>query len=238
MNLRIGICDDETIWQEKAVKILESYGEQQNLDLTVSCFGDGESLMAYSEKPFHVLFMDIELGNDNGIDFVHSINEKWPNCQIIYLTNYISYAMDVYRTKHIYFIIKDRFEERLGEVMDKIYHQLMQRKKKLIFSVHGCEKLSLRPKEILYFERDRRVTRIHTVSGEYITNEKIGDLMERLPAVDFVRCHNSYIVYLPAVETYSKGAFLLHNGKTILISRGYTAKTEKAFIRWAKTQML
>lgn len=61
--------------------------------------------------------------------------------------------------------------------------------------------------------------------------------MEKLSKMDFVRCHNSYIVYMPAVRELGKGCFILKNGTKIMISRSHTKAVKTAFMRWAMTQM-
>ena len=60
--------------------------------------------------------------------------------------------------------------------------------------------------------------------------------MVKLSEVDFVRCHNSYIVYMPAVRELGKGCFILKNGTKIMISRSHMKRVKMAFMRWAMTQ--
>lgn len=59
----------------------------------------------------HIMFMDIEMSDENGIDLAMEVNRKWPKCQVVYLTNYWSYAMEVYETRHVYYIVKEKFEK-------------------------------------------------------------------------------------------------------------------------------
>ena len=56
----------------------------------------------------HILFMDIEMSDENGIDLAMEVNRKWPKCQVVYLTNFWSYAMEVYETRHVYYIVKEK----------------------------------------------------------------------------------------------------------------------------------
>lgn len=236
MNLRIGICDDELEWRKKVENILEIYGKQQEMEITTVCFRDSYSVSLYEGAPFHIFFVDIGLDGESGIDLACSVNVKWPDCQIVYLTKQLSYAVDVYRSQHIYFVLKEEFEVRFQEVMDKVRHQLRIIGRKIVLTVQGGKKIAFKPEDILYFEREERITRIVTRRGEYITSDKIGEVMEKLPKIDFVRCHYSYIVYLPAVEKYVKNIFVMRDGRKILISRGYKEQTREAFNSWAKMQ--
>ena len=104
MEWRIGICDDEIKWQRKVADILSEYGRKKNISLRVSTFSDGNTLLTYRGQPLHILFMDIGLGGMNGIDLACTINRRWPDCQIVYLTKSLEFIFDVYRSEHLYMI--------------------------------------------------------------------------------------------------------------------------------------
>lgn len=239
--MRIGICDDNVLWYKNAKKIIYDHLEKLNIDSEFHYFSNRGELENYDGNPLDVLFMDIVLEpkkkRQTGIDIISSINQKWKGCQIVYLTNYITYATDVYHTDHVFFVLKNQFEQRIGEVFHKILHELSQNRDHLVFSVTGSKEISLVPADIFYFERSLRITSIVTVYGTYDTRMKLSDLMEILPAADFVRCHNSYIVYLPAVREMYANEFILTNGTKINISRKYRQSTKDAFMRWALSQI-
>lgn len=235
-EMNIGICDDDGNWLLRAERIIREFADRRNFSVTVECFCDKKELLDFDERALDVLFMDIELDEDNGIELVKEVNRLWKNCQIVYLTNYLFYAVDIYQTEHIYFVLKEQFEQRVEEVFEKIGHELEQADKKLLYSVIGRKQVLLAPQDILYFERVRRVTMIETKSGTYEIWDKLDQIIEGLPALDFVRCHISYIVYLPAVLEVETNAFLMKNGTRIPISRGYAKAVKQAFMEWALTQ--
>ena len=83
----------------------------------------------------------------------------------------------------------------------------MKKKKKhnkLYFSLIGKGEVVLMPGDIYYFERVKRVTIIHTAWGEYEIWDKLDDIYKKVSGMDFIRCHNSYIVYLPAIRKNRK----------------------------------
>lgn len=251
--MRIGICDDDKLWCEKAQKIIEEYAAMSHLSMQISVFMSEEEVLRYEGDPLDVLFCDIELekaeeesvpvpecedgvAKENGISLAMKVNQRWAYCQIVYLTNYIFYATEVYQTKHVFFVLKDQFEKRIEEIFEKLIHELKQEQERLLFSTIGGGQVILSPNDIYYFERNGRVTNIITKHGEYAIHEKLGAVMEQLPARDFIRCHNSYIVYFPAVREMVKGAFILVNETRVVISRSYAKKAKEAFMQWALTQ--
>ena len=99
----------------------------------------------------HIMFMDIEMSDENGIDLAMEVNRKWPKCQVVYLTNYWSYAMEVYETRHVYYIVKEKFEEKLSGVLEKAIEQLRKQNRRVALQCHGGVKASLKLDDILYF---------------------------------------------------------------------------------------
>ena len=238
--VRIGICDDEQSWHDKAKTIIEAYAEEVKCPIELIFFYGREELLRYEGMPFDSVFMDIELEEDNGIKVAALLNEKWPECAIVYVTNYLFYATDSYQTEHVYFILKEHFEKKIANIFQKIWYIKKQVQKTLIFEVIGgtCREVVLSPKEILYFERSKRRTRIHTIWGTYEVWDKIVDIEKRLPEPNFVRCHNSYIVYLPAVREFTMTSIIMKDGTLIAVSRNYATHTKSVFTRWASLEMM
>ncbi|MDY3919009.1 MAG: LytTR family DNA-binding domain-containing protein [Candidatus Limivivens sp.] len=232
----IGICDDDKIWCRHAEQVIEGYTCQTSLEAEIFCFSEKEALLAYEGRPLDVLFLDIVMKEENGIALAVEINKKWKHCKIVYLTNYLHYATEVYETEHIFYALKEQFDVKIGKIFDKILHEMEQNQKSLTFAADG-NFIMLAPEEIYYFERHGRITFIETVWGQYRIKEKMGDLEKRLPETDFLRCHNSYIVYLPNIRKADKGSFVMKNGAVILISRSYEKRTKASFTRWMLSQL-
>ena len=237
VEIRVGICDRDIEWQRKVTEILSEYGRERNILLKVFQFRNENMLLSYRGLTLDILFMDVTFENISGIELACEINKRWPECQILYLTNHLQYIFDVYRSEHLNYILKNQFEDKIYEIMDDAKNRIKQIFNKITVSIHGSNKILLSLEEIVYFEREERITRVISLEGEHIIDEKISVLEEKLPVVDFVRCHHSYIVYLPAVVKYTNKVFEMCDGSEVLISRGYREHTRRAFERWAGVNM-
>ena len=80
----IGICDDDKIWERKASYIIGEYRKKASLDIDIQYFPDKESLLNYEGDPIEALFLDIELGDGNGIELAEEVHKKWSSCLIIF----------------------------------------------------------------------------------------------------------------------------------------------------------
>ncbi|MDD3219845.1 MAG: LytTR family DNA-binding domain-containing protein [Lachnospiraceae bacterium] len=234
--MKIGICDDNREWRELARQIIASYLKKNKYEENIILFSDGRELLAESNYDIQILFLDIKMHGSNGITVASEVNRICPECQIVYMTNYLYYATEVYETEHAYFVLKEQFEEKIDRIMEKVLHALEQKEEKLTFDVIGGEKIVLKPQDIICFEREKRITHIETKHGVFDIWDKIDDVIIRLPDLDFARCHNSCIVYFPAVRELLKDHFIMNNGKKVLISRAYRKSTKIAFLKWARTQ--
>ncbi len=185
-----------------------------------------------------MVFLDIELSQDtDGIQLAGEINRRWSQCLVVYLTNYLYYATEVYQTEHAYFVLKEQFPQKAGMVLDKLLHTLARRDRKLFFTGRSQTELALAPGEIAYFERRGRVTQVVTHQGRFEIPDKISDLAARLPWPEFVRCHCSYLVSLPAIRQFSAGEIRMHNGDLLPISRSCREQFQEAFAQWAAMQI-
>lgn len=240
-DMRVGICDDDVLWCQRAETIIRDFGVKAGTEMEICSFSGWEEVQQYTGYPLDVLFMDIVLESgekeeENGIRLTSEINQRWKGCKVVYLTNYLCYAVDD-ETEHVFYVLKEQFEDKVGRVFEKILHQISQDKERLVFSVIGGKEIVLAPADIFCFERRGRVTNVYTTFGIYPIWNKLSDLVKTLPELDFVRCHNSYIVYLPAIHELHMDSLTLNSGQKIMISRGYRKQARAAFTRWACMQM-
>ncbi|MEE0142594.1 MAG: LytTR family DNA-binding domain-containing protein [Coprococcus sp.] len=154
---------------------------------------------------------------------------------MVYVSDGFHHVMDAYETKHIYYILKEKFEEKLPCIMDKAIRQLKAcGSKEMAFQCHGGVIVRLKLDEIMYFERNLRVTNVVTREYRYIVDEKISEIEERMMSEDFVRCHSSFLVNFFYVKACTKKELILKNGQVIDISRSYWGKAEKEYVQWVK----
>ncbi len=248
-EINIIIVDDDKDWLQTAGQILQRFADQKaDRKISLHCYENADSTLAELTgsktaagiKPQtaapDLAFLDIEFGTSpDGIGLAGQLNERFPACQIVYLTNYLHYALDVYQTDHIWYVLKPQFEERLPEIFSKLAAIRNNRETKLSLTAADGHIVTLRCGDILYLERQTRMTRIVTVNSSYHTRSRIPELAAKLPAGSFARCHNSYIVNLTRVsEIYAK-SILLEDGSEILISRGYSRSFRAAWMAWAES---
>ena len=231
--MKIGICDDEPMILTETQKILTSY-TNTTTDSTIFGFSSSTDLLAFAKKKhLDLVFMDIELKETTGIEAAKQLSFIQPDCQIVYLTNYIDYATDVYETEHCYYLLKNQLEKRLPDVMKKVEARLDILHEHLMIDSKS-RKYIIPAREICYIESNKHLTLIHTTTELIETAEKLDDIASQLNGISFVRCHKSYLISLNHIRTYERQKFTLKQDIEIPISRRYIKSAKESFLQWSR----
>lgn len=230
--MRIGVCDNSSAWAEETARMMEEYGEQTGKHPMIQVFTSEEEVKASAESAFDMMLVNVDFDHDGyGIEIAAWVNQNWKACQIVFVGDDLRHVTDVYRTEHVFFVQKDMFNTYFPEIAKKVKHGVYDR---YVFSIIGKSQggIALRDEDIRYFERSKRQTNIVTSIGNYVTWEKIGDIYEKLNSDAFIRCHNSYIVRISAIEVMNKDDLILDDGMKISISRQYKKQTRDKYKNW------
>lgn len=65
---RIGIAEDDPLFQKTISEYIERYKKEKNVDIQAPFFQDGSELVFKYEPIYDVLLLDIEMPKMNGMD--------------------------------------------------------------------------------------------------------------------------------------------------------------------------
>lgn len=111
--MRILICDDDELITKQLSKYIQNYFEHSSAKCPkISCFSDGESLLA-DEGEKDILFLDIEMPGTNGIFVGHELKKQNSNIIIFVITSYSEYLDDAMRFHVFRYLSKPLDKQRL-----------------------------------------------------------------------------------------------------------------------------
>lgn len=115
----VAICDDEEYTCSEIETCVMEYSKKNNIAVHIDVFYRGEEFQEVLKKKayYDIVFLDIELNTTTGIDIAHSIRDEMDNeaMQIIYISSKQQYAMDLFKTRPMDFLIKPLSEEAIIE---------------------------------------------------------------------------------------------------------------------------
>lgn len=129
-------------------------------------------------------------------------------------------------------ILKQYLEKIMGYMEENKY----SRKRFLVLPYRKNE-FVLDEEEIEYIERDKRITKIHTLTGIVLTTMKMSEVEAYLDKERFVMCHNSFIVNMEKIRIFGRAEITLRSGDKVPISRSHWKQTRDIFERWTEENM-
>ena len=181
---------------------------------------------------FDIAFIDIALTDRNGVSLAQALLRKMPACQILFISNYLSYAPDVYAVPHISFIYKPQMQETIPVYLKQAVRKLEEYRSRRLIIKNQTGFHTVNPYEISYLERNLRKTTIHFAGGQVTTAEKLSDLLLHLPQRQFCFAHRCYVVNLAQVQHFSYTQLTMDNGFLLPVGRTYAADIKQRFLAW------
>lgn len=236
--ITIAICDDDfefcKLLEEKLLKI----NNEINLKCQIDIYQNGSKLnkMILNGQHFDLLLLDIELNEIKGINIGETVrqNIKSENIYIIYISSKSHYAMDLFKTRPIEFLVKPIDDQKLKESMIT-FKELYFRNNNFFEYQYKKQYYKLTYDEILYFESMDRKTIIHLQNGEKEFYAKLKDIGESLNN-HFIAIHKSYIVNINKIVHATYDYVVLSNGEKLNISQSRRQEVRKLFFEMKKTR--
>jgi DNA-binding LytR/AlgR family response regulator len=162
MILRIAACDDNKKEMSSLLNLIEKIMKEYSISYYICEFTSGGELLA-SDLSFHLIFLDIMLGDKNGIEIGNYIYRKNRNIKIIFQTNYSQYCKEAMNRSHAFAFLdkplqKEEVEEQLIELIEnnEKLEKIRVDFKNIVFMRNGkeikVETISLPVNDIIYFE--------------------------------------------------------------------------------------
>ncbi|MBU2019234.1 MAG: LytTR family DNA-binding domain-containing protein, partial [Bacteroidetes bacterium] len=180
-----------------------------------------DALMGILKKKPVVLFLDINMPNEDGISLLAQIQHL--NIKTIFVTAHSEYALEALQQGAFDYLLKPLNIEELNRVHDKLkklnLSKTEEQNERIRFQISN--KIFLYEKEeIIYANSQGNYTTIVSTNQKplVITKNLKKIELEYLDKLPFYRTHQSYIVNINHVKECSNLEILLSNGDKALIS--------------------
>lgn len=193
--LRIAICDDERDARDTLHFQLEKT-LIEGIEEIVYEFSAGVNAVSWLQKhpgEVDLLFLDIEMSGQNGMETARQIREFDETVMIVFLTGYTDYVFDGYRVGALDYIVKPVSIQRLMELLHRVRAKLEQEENMTFAFKNADGTWRFLLHDILYFYSDKRKVTLVTGQGEYAFYARLDEIEERLGR-QFVRIHQRYLV--------------------------------------------
>lgn len=153
--MKVIVVDDE----KSMHMIMERMLKKINAITLVGCFLDTWSAYAYlSDHDVDLIFMDISMPKESGIEFAKRLREEGRETKIVFLTSHKEYALPAFDVYALDYMLKPVNQERLKQTIGRAIADIESQKdaaeqaaqeKKLIYNCLGSMELRTSQNEIL-----------------------------------------------------------------------------------------
>ncbi len=232
--IRCLIVDDEPL----ALHILEDYiSKIPFLQLVKATTNPIEALTIVQEKGADLVFLDVQMPELSGIQFLRIANGK---AKVILTTAYPQYALEGYELDVIDYLLKpiafDRFFKAVQKAQTIMQPPAAAGAKPLqtepaqqprqdflsdfifVKTEHKIQKVYLN--DILFIEGLKDYISIFTPAERIITLQNMKKMEDALPSKYFIRVHKSYIVSVNKIDSIERSRIFI-NDKIIPVGDTY-----------------
>lgn len=229
MNYHIAICDDSNADTGYLSSLVIDWSNLSKNIINIETFLSAEAfLFHYTEdKTYHILLLDIEMGNMNGVQLAREIRKNNETVQIIFITGYSDYIAEGYEVSALHYLIKPVNKGKLFHTLDRAASKIKYNEKSIQIKTTG-ETAWLPLYEIRYLEVRQNYTTIHA-RLEYTVKRTLGDIEKELDE-RFFRIGRSYIVNLSYIRRVTKTEIYLGDDATIPLPRSMYEPLNRAII--------
>ena len=214
--LRIAICDDLAQCRIRTENAIRECLKGMDYGLTV--YKDGNDFLKdFRQKPFDLVFLDIEMPEIDGITLAHQLRAVSPEVPIIFLTSHLEYALEGYEVRALRYLTKPIDPQKLREVLSYVLRQQQEQRAFWVKTDYAEQKLPIR--DILYMEAQNQNILICTAKESYSVRYNLSDYENELAQDGFFRIHRGYLVSLAHIKSIGKGEVTIDNGDILPVSR-------------------
>ncbi len=214
--MRIAICDDD---RNDANKIRFALLDVENR-LEIDIFESGQDFLDSIKvgRQYDLVFMDIYMGDENGMEIVRTMQTISPDTQVIFSTTSVDHAVEAFEVNAIGYLVKPYSDADIVKVFARASVR-RERTNDTVLIQAGNDRKLFRNDDVLTIESDRHYTRI-TVKDGTVSRFHIG-FSEILPLFKgFIEISRGLAVNMSYIDMIKSSVITMCDGKSYNIARG------------------
>jgi len=226
---QIAICDNDREFCYNLKGYIEKELIKQNEDFNIFIFNKYDELVQYlmEKNTIDLLFLEIEMNECNGIGIGSFIRENMGNysLQLVYLSYEQEYAMQLFKTEPMDFIIKPVNQVQINHLIKRFLKKKTGLDDVIVFKQkYGTVRMSY--SSILYFKSMNHKILVCSLDGQNEFYGKLTDVEQYAPEY-FIRIHKSYLVNKAFICSVYYDSVILKDSQKLPVSRSCREVVER-----------
>lgn len=222
------IIDDDIRISEKIKNALADY-HIKNVCSYTSTKECSDEIIAKAD----LIFLDIEMPEENGLQFAKKIRVKDPNKKIIFISGHDEYVFDSFMVQPFFFIRKSNFLQDFKRAMDFYKTDYIRNKKHLVIKYDDKIK-KLEFQSIIFIEKYKDKVLLHLINDQTIElNKPLRDIIAGLND-NFILINRGIVINLLHLVKIEGIQAVMSNDEKLEISRRKRNIVTEALYRYVR----
>lgn len=216
--IRVAVVDDESEERVTLQNFFQKLQKEVSEEIEVVPFPDGKSLLETYDYSLDMICLDIDLGDQDGVNIARQVRRLDGEVLIVFVTNMAQMAIRGYEVRALDFLVKPVNYYSFSMKMRSAVNIIKRRKSRNIIlqTPGGIQKIST--DQLYYVEVSGHYLYYHTPGGVFKQKASLKELGDKLSGLSFKRCNNCYLVNLKYVDCVNRDDIQIA-GEWLKISR-------------------
>lgn len=224
----IAIVDNNQLEGQALEECVENCLKEKGVAYMLHKYDNGVEFIR-SRTNYDIVFMDIQLGDMDGVDAAYFLRIVNKDAKLIFVTHLAERAIEGYKVDAIDFILKPADQSAIDYALNKALKSIGEHRQDYFPLKTSDGVISLSTSSIYYVEVYDHDLIYHTEQGDYKVRGRLSDVRERLDDRVFIQCSRSYLVNIRHVKSVHSDHLVI-NGTKIQIVKSHHKKIEQTFI--------
>jgi DNA-binding LytR/AlgR family response regulator len=232
----IFICDDDMDFL-KRIKVELENDTFIKKEFEITCFTRGNDIWDNQYiKDAYGIFLDIELGDENGIELAKRLNVINPNIKIFFVSNHDNLVFEAIHARPVRFIRKSSIESDIKESIQFIQKDYKSNANKILFG-EGTKAVEIPVADIKYLVNNGHYIELHIGTEQLRLRGKVADYVDCLAKMDFVQIQKGIMVNMEHIDYIKSGRVVMKDNQSFNISREKKEIVSKVFLEYLRRGM-
>lgn len=230
--MKLAIVDDNKIEQEIISTTLHTYETERNTSLSISTYDDGDSFLKhYTPGNFDLVFMDIYLKEQTGIDIVRKLRQIDSKVLIVFLTTSAEHIFQAAPFHFFDYILKPFEYQQIFHVLDEASHMLPESEPELSFEYRSFD-VRFPLSKIQYIYSNNHEVIIHTSNGNQSFRLPFYSVTEHLDDPRFLQCNRGIMLNMDYIKAMESDYFEMTDSKCFPIKTKGRKQIREQYIKY------
>jgi len=217
----------------ESVKYLKSLLSKLNDFEVLDTFSNPfEALKTVLSDDVHVIFIELDIPNFNGFEFIRNLPE---DVQVVVISRVKEYAIEAFELEVLDYLIKPLVQARFLKTVSRIYKNTnhltssLNNERSYVYVKVDKKMVKIYHDQILFVESVGDYIKIVCKGESFVSNGTLKGFTSELPSDQFFRIHRSYTISIPRVTALEGNTVEIGDNK-IPVGRQYISETKSRII--------